>query len=259
MYLTTINADSFSDSYFNAEKHNNVQCVRHIHNNFELVFVYSGQLIMNVNGCDRILTAGQATLMMPFDRHSFFTPKESRCIVVEFSPGLVEEFYEKVRNKMPSEDVFYIDGRVVEFCESFLSGGQADLLSNKAALYPLCNEVLKNCDFEDGRREVEGAFIEAVKYIADNFSNEELALTDVASAIGVHHVYLSRVFARNAGMNFKSYLALLRCNGAAKLLKKDKQRTVSEIAYEVGFGSIRSFNRQFLEIFGVSPIKYRES
>ncbi len=259
MYIMTIGADSVRDNYFKAEKHKNVQCYMHIHYNLELVFVYSGRLIMNVNGEDRIILKGQATLMMPFDRHSFFTPEECSCIVIEFSPGLVNEFYERIKNRVPSEKVFCFDRKVIDFCEGYLSPASSDPLSDKAVLYPLCREVLNSCAFEEGKREVDSIFIEAVKYIIDNFKNEELTLNRVATAIGVHHVYLSRVFGRNAGMNFKSYLALLRCNSAAQALKKDKNRTVSEIAFDSGFGSIRSFNRQFSEIFGVSPIKYRES
>ena len=31
---------------------------------------------------------------------------------------------------------------------------------------------------------------------------------------------------------------------------------ISEIAYEAGFGSIRSFNREFKELYGVCPAEF---
>jgi AraC-like DNA-binding protein len=41
-------------------------------------------------------------------------------------------------------------------------------------------------------------------------------------------------------------------------LREDKKKTVSEIAYDVGFTSLSYFTRRFHEKFGVSPTDWRE-
>jgi len=45
---------------------------------------------------------------------------------------------------------------------------------------------------------------------------------------------------------------------AAVLLKKDSSR-VSDIAYDVGFDSLATFNRNFTASYGKSPSEYRLS
>lgn len=260
MYIFDTGSASTKESYFKSEKHKDVQCPVHIHYCMELVFVYSGRLIMNVNGRDRVINAGQATLMMPFDQHSFFTPESCTCIVVEFSPKLVEEFYTLVKNKRLINEVFEFDRKAMDFCEGLMPKSSAEELAVKASIYPLCCEMINKCKFEKGRNKLDNIpFIDAVKYISDNYRNEAVTLTAVAKAIGVHHVYLSRIFGRNAGMNFKKYVNLLRCNAAALMIKKEKEKTISEIAFDCGFGSIRSFNRQFAELYGFSPSKFRQN
>ena len=58
-------------------------------------------------------------------------------------------------------------------------------------------------------------------------------------------------------MNFSKIVANVRVDKARHLLRESsKSRT--EICYECGFGSERSFHRQFKEITGFSPGEYKE-
>jgi AraC family transcriptional regulator, exoenzyme S synthesis regulatory protein ExsA len=52
------------------------------------------------------------------------------------------------------------------------------------------------------------------------------------------------------------YLSKKKVQRAAILLK-DKSNRISDIAFDVGFESLATFNRSFKEIFGVSPSEYR--
>ncbi|CAL2110639.1 HTH araC/xylS-type domain-containing protein [Tenacibaculum sp. 190130A14a] len=54
----------------------------------------------------------------------------------------------------------------------------------------------------------------------------------------------------------KKYLTEKKVKRAAELLKSSKDR-VSEIAYDVGFDSVSTFNRNFTSFFGKSPSDYR--
>jgi AraC-like DNA-binding protein len=40
---------------------------------------------------------------------------------------------------------------------------------------------------------------------------------------------------------------------------KNSDMNISEIAYDSGFGSIRNFNRAFMEVYNITPTKYRKS
>ena len=258
MYLFNVGRDTLSESYFKSAIHTDVQCALHVHYCIEVVFVSSGELIMNVNGSDRIIKAGEATLILPFEPHSFLTKTNSECLVTEFSPALTKEFYSAVNGKLLFSEVFALSGEFIDLLERLSLDPEPDTLSVKAALYPLCLSILEVCKFKGGGKKLDSTFIEAVKYIYEHYTEEELELTSVAKAIGVHPVYLSRMFTGNAGMGFLKYLSMLRISKASERLLREPEKTVSEIALSCGFGSIRSFNRQFFETFGSTPTEYRQ-
>ena len=57
-------------------------------------------------------------------------------------------------------------------------------------------------------------------------------------------------------LSLPQIISRYRVNYARKLLE-DGKTSITEIALLSGFGSMRSFNRSFKEIVGVSPSEYR--
>ena len=76
-----------------------------------------------------------------------------------------------------------------------------------------------------------------------------------AASLGVTDKKLSRVFHREAGVCFSDYLALRRLSEAGNLLRAGG-RTAAEIAFAVGFRSVRTFNRAFRKHYGVTPTAF---
>jgi AraC-like DNA-binding protein len=56
----------------------------------------------------------------------------------------------------------------------------------------------------------------------------------------------------------KKYISQKKIEKAASLLKTDRLR-ISDIAYDVGFDSLATFNRNFTATYGKSPSEYRLS
>ncbi len=92
----------------------------------------------------------------------------------------------------------------------------------------------------------------------DSHKQQSLTLNDIAAAIGYNAKYLSRSINQTAGLGFSTLLSMLRTEDARFLLKSTS-RTIIDIAMECGFGSERSFYRQFHELTGQTPREYRES
>ena len=86
---------------------------------------------------------------------------------------------------------------------------------------------------------------------------EEISLSSVAEALGIHPVTVSKSFSKYAGVGFNYYVQYLRCVYAAELITNTAM-SLTEIAYESGFGSVRSFNRAFRGLYGITPEEYRE-
>jgi two-component system response regulator YesN len=85
---------------------------------------------------------------------------------------------------------------------------------------------------------------------------EPLALKDLARESGLNPSYLSTVFAREAGMPFKSYLTALRLEHAQVLLCDPRLR-ISRVAREVGYATPHRFRAAFRAWTGLSPGRWR--
>jgi len=110
------------------------------------------------------------------------------------------------------------------------------------------------CNQTSGAAE-SGRIRKAREFVLEHFY-EELSLSNVAKAANTSANYLSEKFKEATGINFVKYVAWLRYQKAATLLRETDLR-VSEIAFASGFQSLSQFNRVFKKFSGKSPTGYR--
>ena len=97
---------------------------------------------------------------------------------------------------------------------------------------------------------------EAVKFIEENYSDEELSLNALASHVNVSPNHLSTIFSQQTGQTFIKYLTEYRMEKAKELLKCTGKRS-SEISEEVGYKDPHYFSYMFKKSVGMTPTKYR--
>jgi AraC family transcriptional regulator len=85
---------------------------------------------------------------------------------------------------------------------------------------------------------------------------DPLCLTELASDAGFSTFHFVRVFRHVTGTTPHQYLLGARLRLAARLLL-DTQRSVTEIAYHVGFQDMSNFMRTFRRVVGQTPRDYR--
>lgn len=88
--------------------------------------------------------------------------------------------------------------------------------------------------------------------------SEDLSLDQVAAYVHTSTFYFCKLFKKATGLTFTEYLTRVRIEKARALLA-NRQKRISEIAFEVGFQSLSQFNRAFLRICGQSPTQFRGS
>ena len=79
----------------------------------------------------------------------------------------------------------------------------------------------------------------------------------MAAALNVSAQHLSSLFVKKLNVNFVSYIQSLRVSEAMRLLSQTDD-SIQDIATAVGFSCVRSFDRAFMKIEGISPSKYRK-
>ncbi len=104
----------------------------------------------------------------------------------------------------------------------------------------------------DRRRAVEAAlWLEA-------HSHEAIDLAEAAREAGLSPFHFLRLFGRVLGVTPHQYLIRSRLRRAAALLV-DEERSITDVAYEVGFADLSNFVRTFHRAAGVSPRGFRRA
>ena len=103
----------------------------------------------------------------------------------------------------------------------------------------------------DRRRAVETAL-----WIHDH-AHRPLDLDAIAGEAGLSSFHFLRVFNKVLGVTPHQYLVRARLRGAARLLADDR-RSITDIAFDVGFGDLSNFVRSFHRAAGVSPRGFRQ-
>jgi AraC-like DNA-binding protein len=103
----------------------------------------------------------------------------------------------------------------------------------------------------DRRRAV---FAAACAVIRERYRDPDLALADVAAAVGVSTRQLQRVFREVGGENFRSCLLRVRMERAAALLGRENEPLpVHVVARHVGYRQASGLRQAFRRHFGVNP------
>lgn len=101
-----------------------------------------------------------------------------------------------------------------------------------------------------------GLIMEVRQYIADHFSNPDLSLNMLCDQFGIRASHLSRIFKEELGINFVDFVGQVRSERAIELLR-ESDLAVQDIAAEVGYLHVNTFNRVFKRHTGNTPGHYR--
>jgi AraC-like DNA-binding protein len=97
-------------------------------------------------------------------------------------------------------------------------------------------------------------------FITEHSHRRNLSVGSVAAHLNVTSRYVQRMFEAD-GTTFSEFLLGRRLVQAHRLLCEpgSTHRTISSIAYDVGFGDLSYFNRRFLRLYGLTPRDVRGS
>jgi len=97
----------------------------------------------------------------------------------------------------------------------------------------------------------------ATSYIKANYM-KRICLDDVAGAVYLSPTYFSRIFKKETGNSFSTYLNKVRTDEGKQLLKNAKVN-ISDVAGMIGYEDQSYFSKVFKKVTGMSPLKYRQT
>ena len=96
----------------------------------------------------------------------------------------------------------------------------------------------------------------AIEFIEENYMNH-VTLQDVANIVNLNPSYFSHTFKNEMKVSFTQYLNQVRIKHS-QLLLKNTDRSLQDIAYDVGYERQQYFSKIFKQITTMSPSTYRK-
>ena len=103
-------------------------------------------------------------------------------------------------------------------------------------------------DFRDFLRPRIAVWVKTKAYTHEQFTLEELA-----SKLYTNKTYLSTFIKNEYDMNFSGWVASLRIDEAKRIMMKEPEKRLQEVAFECGFSSLAYFSKVFSKSEGISP------
>jgi AraC-like DNA-binding protein len=103
----------------------------------------------------------------------------------------------------------------------------------------------------------EAFVMKAIAVIEENLQNHKFNSEFLAAEMHMSNSSLYRKLKSLTSFSTAEFIRSIRIKRAAQLLA-DKQRTVTEIAYEVGFNDVKHFRAVFQKQFKCTPSSYRD-
>lgn len=133
-----------------------------------------------------------------------------------------------------------------------------EYISSRFYMYDIIEYISKQLDQimnSMGSSSRESVLDDVLHYIDHNYATN-IKLEVIASLFGYNSAYLGKIFNKNVGESFNSYVDQVRINHAIELLMDNKLK-VYEIAERVGYKNVDYFHKKFKKYVGVSPAEYR--
>lgn len=232
----------------------------HLHNVVEMVFVTGGNATAICGNQQLALEAGDVFITFPNQEHGYKNTQNVTGYVMIVPASSLTAFHSIWEQKLPAQPVLKKHQWAHTGILSLLDMAFAEWhTASKAVMqgYALLvvGKLLPLLTLKETPSGGAAALQSLLLYINQHYT-EPISRQEIAAAVGYNESYISHLFSDHLSTTLTDYISYLRINDAKQLLT-ETDMTVSQIAVQLGFGCIRSFNRAFLRQTGLSPTDFR--
>lgn len=234
----------------------NLNCLAHLHEHIEAVYMISGYSELILEDGRFPLNPGDFSFVFPNQIHGYENSDNARAFLLIFSPELIPEFSGIFAKKLPVSPVVQnVNSEVVTLIKLLHSQCEASHEESneivRGIILALTGILFKEFEFTDLNKYNISTVKNILLYCNEHYA-EPITIDDAAKALHISRSHLSHIFKERLNSTFGQYISKRRIEHACLLLKHGKC-TVTEAAIASGFDSVRTFNRVFSGIVGVTP------
>ena len=245
-----------------------LQCPLHLHYHVEIVYMREGSSVAVVDGREYPMPPDSLLVVFPNRPHTYISTEIERYHIAIISPNIMPEVVQLFDSYDAITPVLenissYPDLKAT--LELLFAGVEEkwDVQSRRTNVIrrgyaaALMGLIFKHFPVKKTNIECSRAMRTVIDYCVRNYS-KELSLALLSQELHMSKYYISHLFGKEFNMKFNDYINSLRVSAACRLLC-DTTKSVTEISEEVGFATVRTFNRAFSKQYKLSPTEYRAS
>ncbi len=230
----------------------------HFHKHIEIIYVIEGTALAYADQKKAYIKAGEMFISFPNQLHYYEKSAKGRYIVILVAPELIYGIEGIVYNNIPKSNRLSkeVVGDYEKIFRKFRDAtGEFSNTARVGIINQLLAEVLPKYELIPRIKTNNTALKSVLDYCSRNFT-EDLTLDNLAEALHISKFHISHLLNKKLGISFNAYLSNIRVHKACSLLE-EREKKISDVSEEVGFGSIRSFNRAFKNVMDMTPLEYR--
>ena len=234
----------------------------HWHKEFELIYVMDGEVAVKVNTNDRVLHTDEFLLLNSAENHSL-SSENAKCLILDIS----YEFAEKFDSSLYSSAFRIVGGSGAEEeihnllwqLSRTLNEPEFPGLRQYSIITNILHVLFVQCKHENtnavsDEEQARSRHVKLVKEYLQQHFREEITEMEVAKMLGLSPIYLSTLFSKTVGMQFREYLLKIRLEHAMDALL-NKQMSIEDAAIAGGFPSKRTFIAKCKQAYQITPFQ----
>lgn len=238
-------------------KANRIECAKHLHDHIELAIMLNGRTKAFADDKGGILSEGHAFIAFPNQVHYFIDQfGKSDHVLFIFPPNKIPAFNKTFSKKLPKEPIIPVDlekilpiinialnarSKKTPYAETVIESSLAIILAH----------IFENAELETVTERNMSAIQSILLFCSEHYT-EEITLERIAENTHMSKYYISHIFSKEIGISMPEYINTMRIRDA-EILLSSSEMSITEVAFAVGFNSLRSFNRHFFGMLGKTP------
>lgn len=230
----------------------------HLHKEIEIVYVFDIGQHLNIAGKDYEIGAHQAAVIFPDTVHHYYRDewRPTDQVLVICNPKLYTGIFGDLTDAVPETPIITDIDDTAAYAFKMI----ADCTSNTERLgwsIIILSRLLAGLSLKRSEAvPVEHLVQKIIEYIGKNFK-QDITLETLSEEFSVSKYYISHIFSEKIKMNLRAYIALVRAEYAATLIRSTND-SITNICSASGFTSQRTFNRAFKQIYSMTPREYKQ-
>jgi len=245
---------------------NKLSDIVHLHNEFEIICCVKGSFVAVIDSVEYTVNEGQSIISFPNQIHYYLCDnnKNYKFYVLIFTANVFNEYSRNVLSQIPENPILnhitdypLLTKRLAEMENDTKHPTEFSTLKRVGNCKLICAEIFQKCKFIPVNKSNPDTLSSIVDFCNNNYTND-IHLCDLAESLHINKYYISHLFKDKFKMGFNEYIHTLRISKACKLLAKTDD-PITVISSNVGYNTVRNFNRIFIKIMKMTPSEYRMS